>query len=84
VGGLRIWWLLRTRLGRAVSLFRTTGEWVAAEATRGGRRLGPSEREALARIDAQLVTVDGPAIQEARALIQALLKTGIKLEQERY
>src|SRR4051812_33344899 len=37
VGGLRIWWLLRSRLACPLGLLRTTAAWVAAESSSGGR-----------------------------------------------
>src|SRR5208337_60807 len=36
VGGLRIWWFLRCRLQRPVSLFRTTAAWIESEIPRAG------------------------------------------------
>jgi Uncharacterized protein conserved in bacteria C-term(DUF2220) len=50
VGGLRIWWFLRSRLACPLTLVRTTAEWVAAEASSGGRPLSNIERRALARM----------------------------------
>ena len=84
VGGIRIWWLLRSRLGRPLAQFRTTAEWVTAEAARGGRPLAGTERHALVRLRAELARVEGEDAAAARALIAALLERGVKLEQERF
>jgi hypothetical protein len=49
VGGIRIWWMLRTRLAHPVRLLRTTAAWVEASATTHiARPLTPTERRALA------------------------------------
>lgn len=84
VGGLRIWWFLRSRLSRPLALVRTTAEWVASESSSGGRPLSSVERHALARMRKELAGADGPDVDTARALIDALLEHGVKLEQERY
>ena len=84
VGGLRIWWFLRTRLGRQVELFRTTADWVKAESGRGGRSLSGPERAALGRLRIELESFDSADSATARELIDMLLTLGIKLEQERY
>jgi hypothetical protein len=84
VGGIRIWWLLRTRLGRPVELLRTTADWVAAEAPRGGKPLATLERSALARLRAELQAVNGADVIAVCELIDALLTHGTKLEQERF
>jgi hypothetical protein len=50
VGGLRIWWLLRSRLACPIGLLRTTASWVAAESSSRGavvvRRGAPVARQA--------------------------------------
>lgn len=84
VGGLRIWWLLRTRLSCEVELFRTTADWVEAEADRGGRALSGPERTALEVLRRELELLSAADAVAARTLIDALLRVGIKLEQERY
>jgi hypothetical protein len=84
VGGLRIWWFLRSRLACPLTLVRTTAEWVAAEASSGGRPLSSVERQALTRMRKELASAEGPDVDSARALIDALLEHGMKLEQERY
>jgi hypothetical protein len=63
---------------------RTTAEWVAAEASSGGRLLSNIERQALARMKKELASAEGADVDSARALIDALLEHGMKLEQERY
>jgi len=84
VGGLRIWWFLRGRLGRPLTLLRTTAEWVASESSAGDRPLSGIERQALARMRSELASTKGPDIDDALRLIDALLKHGVKIEQERY
>ncbi len=84
VGGLRIWYFLRTRLACPLALVRTTAEWVASESSLGGRTLSSVERHALARMRQELLGTEGPDIESARALIDALLDHGVKIEQERY
>jgi hypothetical protein len=88
VGGLRIWWLLRTRLEHPLELFRTSAAWVEGEAARrGGTPLEDADRPALRRLREQLVA-SPPAgagdVGGVVALIDALLALGIKVEQERY
>jgi len=88
VGGLRIWWLLRTRLDHPITLFRTTAAWVEREvARRGGTPLEDADRPALRRLREQLVAspyAAGSDVAAVVALIDALLALGIKVEQERY
>lgn len=84
VGGLRIWWLLRSRLACPLGLLRTTASWVAAESSSGGRPLSGTERQSLLRLRKDIAGTTGADIDSARALIDALLEHGIKLEQERY
>ncbi|HEX7125723.1 MAG TPA: hypothetical protein VF406_08080 [Thermodesulfobacteriota bacterium] len=87
VGGLRIWWLLRTRLGCPVHLFRTTPEWLEEAAASGGRPLPTAERAALERFGALLAgsgTGGAPDVAQARRLVASLLRLGVKVEQERY
>jgi hypothetical protein len=86
VGGLRIWWLLRTRLGRPVEWYRSTAGWLDREAGRG-RALSPAERGALERFIGQLDASEvsaAPEVQQAREVAQALLRHGKKVEQERF
>ena len=84
VGGLRIWWFLRSRLQCPIAHFRTTGEWISAEAPRGGKPLSKEERAALMRLRTELETAQGADIATARQVIRTLLGCGVKLEQERY
>jgi len=84
VGGLRIWWFLRCRLGRPISLFRTTATWVESEAPTGGRSLSTDELEALRRLKSQLNAAEGEDIRTANELINKLLDIQIRMEQERY
>jgi Uncharacterized protein conserved in bacteria C-term(DUF2220) len=84
VGGLRIWWFLRGRLGRPVSLFRTTAEWLSSQVARGGRRLSAAEAEALERLELQISRVSGQDTLSACELIDKLLVHQIRIEQERY
>ena len=85
VGGLRIWWTLRRAIRRPVGLFRTTSEWVERESRRGGTPLGAAERRALRAQAARLRALADDALDvcDAVMLIDALLRLGIKLEQER-
>lgn len=86
VGGLRIWWFLRSRLGVPLGLFRTQGAWVRMEANAGGRHLSADEIATLHRMREELgraATQDGD-IAEAIAVADALIETRIKLEQERW
>lgn len=84
VGGLRIWWFLRGRLNRPVSLFRTNAEWVESEASQGSRRLSTDELDALRRLKSQLNEAEGDDIRSAIELIDKLLELQIRIEQERY
>jgi hypothetical protein len=86
LGGLRIWWLLRGELGRPVELFRTRAEWLEEEARRGAAALAPGERLDLERLQKQLAAAGAgaPDVAEALRLIDAILRLGVKLEQERY
>jgi hypothetical protein len=87
LGGLRIWWLLRGRLGRPVDLFRTRPEWLEHAAASGGAPLSSAERAALARLRAQLLaspSAAAPDVSEAVRLLDSLLRLGVKMEQERY
>jgi hypothetical protein len=88
LGGLRIWWLLRTRVGRPVALFRTQAEWLE-EAVRsgGGAPLDEGERAGLTRLRRQLAASDqasAPDVGDGLRLIDALLRLGAKVEQERW
>src|SRR5256885_1309831 len=82
--GMRIWWCLRSRLRRPIALFRTTAEWISTEATRGGRSLSGIERAALERLRAEIETAGGTDVPSACEAIAALLRYGVKIEQERY
>jgi Wadjet protein JetD, C-terminal len=86
-GGLRIWWLLRARVGRPVSLLRTTADWVTLAARQRGTPLDPADRAALQRLREPLMSAPCAAdadVREAIALIDVLLALGVKVEQERY
>jgi Wadjet anti plasmid transformation system JetA-like protein len=87
LGGLRIWWLLRGRLGRPVHLARTTAAWLTEVAHRGGTPLGEGERAGLERLRREVLALSsagGTDVAGAVALIDALLSLGVKIEQERY
>jgi hypothetical protein len=84
VGGLRIWWFLRGRIQRPVSLYRTNAAWVESEASRGGKRLSADEIEALLRLKVQLTAAQGDDIRPAVELIDKLLEVQFRIEQERY
>jgi hypothetical protein len=86
LGGLRIWWLLRSQLNRPVELFRTRAEWLEEEATRLAQPLTPLETRGLVRLQQELdgsPEVNEPDVAVVRALLIPLLKTGKKVEQER-
>jgi hypothetical protein len=84
VGGIRIWYYLRSRLRRPLDVYRSTSAWILAEAVRGGKALTSLEAAALARIDAELTALEGEDIAAARAAVAAMLACGLKFEQERY
>jgi hypothetical protein len=84
VCGLRIWYFLRSRFGCPLMLVRTTADWVASESASGGRPLSSIERQALVRMRQELAGDQGSDIDSARAIIDAILDHGVKLEQERY
>ena len=84
VGGLRIWWFLRGRLKRPVSLFRTNTQWVESQVSEGGRHLSRDEIDALRRLKSQLDGAEGDDIRSANELIDKLLELQIRIEQERY
>jgi hypothetical protein len=84
VGGLRIWYFLRSRLGCPLMPVRTTADWVARESAHGGRALSAMEREALRRMREELDHAEGLDFDAARAVIDSLLESGTKLEQERW
>jgi hypothetical protein len=86
VGGIRIWWLLRSRLSRPIDWFRTTPAWVDREGTQG-QELSETERSALVRLDQVLATSDSSSeldVRMAMDLIAALRRAGRKVEQERF
>jgi hypothetical protein len=88
LGGLRIWWLLRTRLARAIALHRTQAEWLEETVRSGsGTPLDDVERAGLTRLRRQLASSDhasAPDVTDALRLIDALLRLGVKVEQERW
>ena len=86
VGGLRIWWFLRSRLARPVDLFRTRSDWLETEARRG-RDLNGLEKRGLEKLRRELLcsaAKDDPDVGAAVELIDALIRTGKKVEQERW
>jgi hypothetical protein len=84
VGGLRIWYFLRSRLSCPLMPVRTTADWVARESAHGGRALSAMERQALHRMREELDHAEGLDFDAARAVIDSLLEGGMKLEQERW
>jgi hypothetical protein len=84
VGGLRIWWFLRSQLQRPIELFRTTAQWLNDEVQKGGTPLSSSERAALTRLRAQMEGISDDDVSGARELIESLSRCGLKLEQERF
>jgi hypothetical protein len=86
-GGVRIWWLLRQRLGRAVELFRTDSAWLEMNAAIGGTELAENERLGLRRLREKVVSSSARNERDARdaiELVDTMLRLGIKVEQERY
>lgn len=88
LGGLRIWWLIRTRLERSVALYRTRAQWLEATVGSGGAlALDETERDGLARLRRQLDASPWAAaadVSDAGELISMLLRLGKKAEQERW
>jgi len=88
LGGLRIWWLIRTRLGCPVALYRTRAEWLEATVARGGAQaLEDGERAGLARLRRQLEAspwAGAADLGDAVELIAMLVRLGRKAEQERW
>ena len=88
VGGLRIWWLIRSRLGCPVALYRTRAEWLEATIDDGRvSRLEPGERASLRRLRDQLLedpSAAAPDVVDAVRLIDVVLRRGCKAEQERW
>lgn len=88
LGGLRIWWLIRTRLGCPVALYRTRAEWLEATVARGGAQaLEDGERAGLARLRRQLeasLWAGAADLGDAVELIAMLVRLGRKAEQERW
>jgi hypothetical protein len=84
VGGLRIWWFLRSQLQRPIELFRTTAQWLDDEVQKGGTPLSSSERAALTRLQGQMEGISDDDVSGARDLIESLSRCGLKLEQERF
>lgn len=90
--GLGIWWQIRSTLGRPVSLFRTTADWVREAAGRDGQPLTEADRRLLAAHIARFRRAAGDDLRpgkvpsdllEAARLAEALLAFGMKIEQER-
>jgi hypothetical protein len=84
LGGVRIWLYLRTKIGRPLTPFRTTAEWIRTESDHASRKLSPPELQALRHLQSQLASLPGSDVGLMLDAIQALLDTGIKLEQEHF
>lgn len=85
VGGLRIWWFLRMRLGRPLHLFRTTADWLHAAAQQGGVPLQEVEVHALKRLRRQFPAGETASdLEQACRLSDALFYLRVKVEQERF
>ncbi len=85
-GGLRIWWHLRSHVAKPVLLFRTGCDWLEAEAARG-QEIAPFERQGLERLAVEIrgsPAISEPDVAEALHLIEALLRLGKKVEQEKW
>ncbi len=83
-GGLEIWWVLRTRIGRPISLFRTTADWVRQQSSRRGRPLTPQDRKTLSRLEQRISAASGPDVEAALELRAAIMSGNTKFEQERW
>jgi hypothetical protein len=88
LGGLRIWWLLRERLARPVTLHRTRAGWLEETVgSGGGTPLEDGERAGLVRLRGQIAVSDraaAPDVAGALHLIDTILRLGLKVEQERW
>jgi hypothetical protein len=86
VGGVRIWWHLRTRLSRPLEWYRSTLEWLEAESP-GGPLLTPKELGALEQLSEKIAASSlrgAPDVLNVQTLIGALRRLGRRVEQERY
>ena len=80
-------WLLRTRVGRPISRFRTTAAWVRQAAAQRATPLQTADRAALGRLRGRLTAsfcAEDFDVRDAVALIDTLLALGVKIEPERY
>ncbi len=88
LGGLRIWWLLRTRIAGPLTLFRTDAGWLEDTVRAGGGTpLTRSERAGLGDLRQQMLESPwGSAadVADAVQLVNTLLRLGLKVEQERW
>lgn len=84
-GGLRIWWVIRSDVGREVTFFRTTPEWYEAASLREARVLSDSERSELNAVRCLALEVgSAPDALDAIRLIDTVLRVGRWVEQERF
>lgn len=88
VGGIRIWWFLRNRLGRPLEWFRSTTAWVEAVAqVSGGTALSAKEGGALEQLAKRLresSLCNEPDVQSVISCANNLRTLGRKVEQERF
>lgn len=86
VGGVRIWWFLRKRLGRPLEWFRSTATWLEGVGA-GGIEMSAKE---LGALDQLATTIRASAVSDADdvrsllAFIETLRRIGRRVEQERY
>jgi hypothetical protein len=77
---------VRESYTRPIDLFRTRSDWLETEARRG-RDLNGLEKRGLEKLRSELLcsaAKDDPDVGAAIELIDALIRTGKKVEQERW
>ncbi len=82
VGGIRIWLLLREALGYPIALYRTTADWLETEAS-SERTTAFLSKDELRSLDSLRGRVRALKADDVVALIDAMQKHRIKIEQER-
>ncbi len=80
LGGVRIWWYLRQRLG-PLAIFRSDAAFVDQNAA-AGSPLPHQQRGALFRLRQKVSEVEGDDVGAALALIDAIRRANVRLEQE--
>lgn len=86
VGGVRIWWFLRNKIGRPLEWFRSTTTWLEGVAATG-TPMSAKERGALEQLEKKIFDSpirDAPDVQEVATFVKTLREIGRKVEQERF